>query len=425
MSLRSRLAISMVVFTALVVGLFGGVAYTAFVRTQSAELERRLDADLQRATRLLDQPTLGASFVDPGVPGVALDVVTREGDVVLSWGPDVRLPPVDGVERLRLEGRTYLATSGPWGERSGTVRVAHDIEAALAARTTLAAVLGVAGLAVFVLVAAGSIVLARRAVRPLADVASEARRVDPATPAPIAYVGRFREIHDLVDALNETLAAIARRSEDEHAFFREVAHELAAPMTLVTYHLDQLDADRVEPADLAAARRAAKELLRTSQDLLALARGDLDRPLDHSIVPLGDVVDRIARDYPGVRLDVDRSASVIGDPDRLAQVVRNLVRNGIRACGRDKGVEVIVRAGVDDHTIEVRDDGPGIDPDLADRIFEPGVGRGGELGIGLTICRRLVGQHGGTIGARAGREAGTVFEVQLPSLDAALGSSER
>jgi len=434
-SLRRLLLAGVVTVTAVAVLAFGTVAYLVFVRQQDAELERLLVEDLRRVTALLDRPVLGATLLDPGDGGVALQIVANDETVLLSWGSDAAIPAADGVELRRTAGRRQLVVSGPWNEGAGSIRLAHDVEAAFAARRSLAGSLVTGGALVFLAVALLASLLARRAVAPLeevarrarlvdpAEVARRARLVDPAEPRSIGYEGSIEEIRVLADALDDTLGAIRTRQDEERRFLLEVAHELAAPLTLVNYHLSRVDPERPSEDHLVAARAAAKELLRTSQDLLGLARGELERPLERVVVDLADVADRIVLDYPGVQLEADRPAAVIGDEDRLAQVLRNLVRNGVQAAGREEGVRVRVYAGSDEHRIEVRDDGPGIDPELADSLFEPGVGRGGGSGVGLTICRTLVHQHGGAIRARAGEEAGALFEVRLPSLQAGLEAS--
>ena len=423
MSLRRLLLAGVVTVTAVAVLAFGTVAYLVFVRQQDAELERLLVEDLRRVTALLDRPVLGATLLDPGDGGVALQIVANDETVLLSWGSDAAIPAADGVELRRTAGRRQLVVSGPWNEGAGSIRLAHDVEAAFAARRSLAGSLVTGGALVFLAVALLASLLARRAVAPLEEVARRARLVDPAEPRSIGYEGSIEEIRVLADALDDTLGAIRTRQDEERRFLLEVAHELAAPLTLVNYHLSRVDPERPSEDHLVAARAAAKELLRTSQDLLGLARGELERPLERVVVDLADVADRIVLDYPGVQLEADRPAAVIGDEDRLAQVLRNLVRNGVQAAGREEGVRVRVYAGSDEHRIEVRDDGPGIDPELADSLFEPGVGRGGGSGVGLTICRTLVHQHGGAIRARAGEEAGALFEVRLPSLQAGLEAS--
>jgi len=416
MSLRNQVGLGVALLALLVVAASTGLAYGWFVRDQAAELRRLLLEDVARVAALLDAPVLGAAFVDPSTPGFAVQVVGADGRVVLAWGREEPLPLAPDPVQLPLDGRRHLVASAPWRDAGGTIRVAHDVEAALRTRADLARSLASGGALAFLASTFVGLVVARRALRPLELVAERARAVDPQAPGTIAYAGSSREVRALTDALNATLAAIRERTRRERAFLLEIAHELGAPLTLVNYHLAALRRERPADAELVSAADAAQELLRTSQDLLVLARGELERPLELALVDLRDLVQRVAGEYPGVRCDAPEPAPVIGDADRLMQVVRNLVRNGVQAAGRPEGVRVALEAGADEHRLRVEDDGPGLDAEALSRVFERGFRRGQGSGVGLTISRDLVEKHGGRIAAASGPGGGARFEVRLPSL---------
>jgi signal transduction histidine kinase len=416
-SLRSQVGLGVALLALLVVASSTALAYGWFVRDQSAELRRLLLEDVARVTALLDAPVLGAAFVDPATPGFAVQVVGVDGRVALAWGRDEPLPLAPEPAVVSLDGRRHLVASAPWRDAGGTIRVAHDIEAAMRTRGDLARSLAWGGALAFLSSTLVALVVARRSLRPLELVAEGARAVDPEAPETIPYAGHSHEVRALTDALNATLTAIRERSRRERAFLLEIAHEIAAPLTLVNYHLAALRRERPADGELQAAADAAQELLHTSQDLLVLARGELERPLDLALVDLRDVVQRVAGEYPGVRCEVPVPAQVIGDADRLVQVVRNLVRNGVQAAGRPHGVRVTLEAGPDAHLLRVEDDGPGLDAEALARVFERGFRRGSGSGVGLTISRDLVEQHGGRITAASGAAGGARFEVRLPSLN--------
>ena len=420
MSLRARVAFGVALLTLVAVSAFGALAYAWFVRAQESELRRVLEQDLARVVALLEAPVLGASIVDPGVPGFVVQVIAADGRLVLAWGGDEPLPASAAPTAVTLDGRRHVVAQAPWPGAAGTVRVAHDVEGAWRTRTDLARILWAGGALTFALASLVAIGTARRALRPLTQVALAARRVDPAAPAPIAYAGGRDEIGALTDALNATLAAIAARSRAERTFLLEVAHELAAPLTLVDYHLAALRRERPDDGGVRAASQAARELLHTSQDLLVLARGELERPLDASVFDLRDVVERVAAEYPGVHVDAADAAEAVGDADRLVQVVRNLVRNGVQAAGRAEGVRLALHAGPDEHRIEVVDDGPGLDEQELANLFERGRRRAGGTGVGLAIAKSLVERHGGSIAVVSALGAGARFSVTLPSLEARL-----
>ncbi len=424
MSLKSRLSLGIALLSALVVAGFGGAAYGLFVRQQQAELRRLLNEDLARVASLLDRPVLGASFVDASAPGVIVQVVSEDGRVVLSWGADAPLPLVAESAIREIDGRRFLVTGTPWHGDGGTVRLAHDAEGAFAARRGLLRTLLTGGALTFLVATLLAILVARRAVGPLEQLAARAREVDPSAPEAIDYVGRSEEIRSVVTALNDTLSAIQDRKRDEQAFLLEIAHELASPLTLVNYHLADLRAERPDEERVQAAADASKELLRTSQDLLVLARGELERPLTYSVLSLGTLAEQVAREYPGIRLMTEDAGEIVADADRLMQVLRNLVRNAVQATGRAEDVVVEVRSDGDEHVACVRDRGPGLDHEAVRRVFERGYRGGGGIGVGLTVCKALVEQHGGSIAVSSEPGHGTRFEVRLPSLASRLDTDD-
>lgn len=422
MKLATRAALGGAALSLGVVVTFGALAYGGFVRQQDASLRRLVEDDLARLAALLERPVLGASIVDPGVDGTAVQIVAAGGEVVLSWGASAPLPLVAPPAVRALEGRRFLVGSAAWRDGGATVRVAHDVEPALATRAALARSLWIGAVVTFVVAVWWSGAAARRALRPLAEVAAAARRVDPAAPDTLTYTGGDDEIRVLTDALNETLAAIRDRTRRERAFLLEVAHELAGPLTLVHYHLTSARRARADDVGLQAAAEAAEELLRTSQDLLLVARGEDARPLELSVVALRDVLERVVRAYPGATLVAHDAGEVVGDADRLAQVFRNLVRNAVQAAGRPQGVHVSLEARADAHVVRVADDGPGLDAAARAQVFDRGYRRGGGSGVGLAIAKDLVERHGGRIAVLAAAGPGAVFEVRLPALAARLAA---
>src|SRR5690606_37753811 len=261
---------------------------------------------------------------------------------------------------------------------------------------------------------------ARRMLAPLAEVSKRARAVDPASPAAVPYAGPPDELGDLVSALNTALSAIQERKRAEREFLLEVSHELAAPLTLVNYHLGAVRDEHPEDSRVRAAADGTRELLRTSQDLLQLARGELERELKPRVVDLRQVVSRVGDEYPEVRLQLGERLEVVGDPERLTQVVRNLVRNAIQSVESREAVEVSLRQDGDVAVVSVRDDGPGMSEETVARIFEHGFSRAGGVGVGLTVCKRLVEQHEGELRIRSALGEGSTFEVRLPTLAARL-----
>lgn len=117
-------------------------------------------------------------------------------------------------------------------------------------------------------------------------------------------------------------------------------------------------------------------------------------------------------------LEVDPGCKAIGDPERILQVVANLVENAVRHS--PPGAAVHLRAGPAGRAgtvkVEVADEGPGIPPAEAERVFERfHRGADGGSGLGLAIARWIVDLHGGTIRALPGEPSGCLIRVELPS----------
>jgi two-component system, OmpR family, sensor kinase len=420
MTLRGRLSLAMASLAAFVVTGFGVYALQTVRHHLDAQLEAVLMADLERVAALLDQPTVGASFGATSVD-VILQFLTADGVVALWWGEADPLPSVRTATQLERDGRRFLVAEAPWRAAEGSIRLAHDVTDAVRARDALLAALLAAGLTTVALAALAAVLGVRAMLRPLDDLARQTRGIDPAAPGAVTYDGPRDEVGTLAGALNDAFGAIRERQEGERRFLLEVSHELAAPLTIVDYHLDVARRGTGGSVALDVAAHAARELLRTSQDLLAIARGDLERRLDPQIVDLATLVERVAGEYPGVLVAKGASGEVAGDPERLAQVVRNVVRNAVQASGSASGVELTLRRAGDEVVLEIRDSGPGMTSETLARAFEHGYSRGSGAGVGLSVARSLVERHGGRIEVPESGSEGTVVAVHLPSLESRLG----
>lgn len=238
-----------------------------------------------------------------------------------------------------------------------------------------------------------------------------------------------------VAALAQELSA-ANRARDE--FLAVVSHELRTPLApiltwAVLLRRRQFDAATVERG-LSTIERNAKLQARIVSDLLDESRiitGKLQldvRPLalDPVVRAAVDAL-RPAADAKGVRLvaELDPDAPWIsGDPERLQQVVWNLVANAVKFSKRGGRVEVAVGRLGDAVRLTVRDDGIGIAPASLPRLFDRFwqsdtsiARRHGGLGLGLAVVRHMVELHGGTVSAESeGEGHGSVFTVTLPAL---------
>jgi two-component system sensor histidine kinase BaeS len=291
-----------------------------------------------------------------------------------------------------------------------------------------------AGLA---LVVAGIVAfyLARRLTRPLAAMGQTADEIAAGDLSARVDLGDHPddELAGLARALDGMAAQLQAARGLERGFLLSVSHDLRTPLTSISGYAEAIADGTVEGRD--DQKRAAevigaeaRRLERLVADLLDLARLDAHefsltpRPVD-AVEVVGEAVDGFhpsAREI-GVKLAVDGPGSVPvdADPERLGQIVANLVENALKYARS----RVTVGVASDNGTLEVRvdDDGPGIDPADLPHVFErlytsrPAPGRKVGTGLGLAIVRELSAAMGGTADVRALDGQGTRFVVRIPA----------
>jgi PAS domain S-box-containing protein len=256
----------------------------------------------------------------------------------------------------------------------------------------------------------------------------------------LGVVGDITEQKKAVEALED-----ADRRKDE--FLATLAHELRNPLAPLRNSLAILQRSADDPATFEKAsgvmERQLSQLVRLIDDLLDVSRISLDKlTLRVELADLGAVVEhaveanRPAAERAGHVIEVhlpERPVRLQADRARLSQVFSNLIGNACKFT--PDGGRIVVDARVDDGraVVSVRDDGIGIDADQLGGVFEMfsqidnSLERAqGGLGIGLTLVRRLVEMHGGSVAAKSGgRGAGSEFVVTLPlTQDTADATSE-
>jgi two-component system sensor histidine kinase BaeS len=292
---------------------------------------------------------------------------------------------------------------------------------------------GGAALLVAVAVAAN---LGRRLTKPLREAEQATRRIaagDLAARVPTS--GGDDELAALGRSINAMAASLERSKGLERQFLLSVSHDLRTPLTSIRGYAEALAERKAKPGQAAAVILSeARRLERLVGDLLELAKLDARRfSLDMRATDVCEVINETAEGFrpsaeeAGVRLTVDtpaRAALVAAaDPDRLAQVVANLVENALDFASR----RITVGTGRADDVVEVwvEDDGPGIDPDDIPHVFDRfyTVSRAAKRhvgsGLGLAIVHELVDAMGGTVRAESGAKGGARLVVALsPDVEA-------
>jgi two-component system sensor histidine kinase BaeS len=290
------------------------------------------------------------------------------------------------------------------------------------------------GFAAAVVVAVGAAVLvATWIARPIDELAAASERVargDYSRPVPAAP----GELGDLAGAFNGMAASLAANEQRRRDLIGDVAHELRTPITSVRGYVAGLEAGVFEPGPESwrVLDEQTSRLEHLVDDLALLWRAE-SHDLRLELQPIGvaallaDAAERhratAASRSVALLLGPVAPARVLADPVRLAQVLDNLVGNALRYTPAGGHVELGAAAAGTDVVITVRDDGPGLSPEQAARVFErfyradPSRSRdAGGSGLGLAITRSLVEAMGGTVGvASPGPGLGTAFAVRLPA----------
>ena len=452
-SLTARLVLTAVVL-ALAVSVLLGTATTLVMRHALTE---RLDNEVRSTlSSVLETPP-----TPPGVqqqtrvdlrnlaPGTLIALLEPGSDpqaIVVGDGRGERDTLDDRVEEVPL-GRSgdYLVAATTVGESTVVVGLpTRDVDDAVG-QLVLAEVL--LGLLVTLLAAAAAGVVVRRQLRPLTEVAATAHRVAalPLESGEIELAERVPErltderteagavgaaLNTLLAHVESSLTARHRSEQQVRQFVADASHELRTPLATIAGYTEL--AQR-RPDDTGTQRTAltkvAEESVRMTalvEDLLLLARLDSGRPLEQQPVDLTRLLLEAVSDARVLapshhwRLELPEDVvEVVGDDQRLHQVVTNLLTNARKHT--PQGSTITVAATPTGFT--VHDDGPGFDPELAEHAFERfvrgdvsrtrgGVDPGG-AGLGLSLVEAIVAAHGGTVSLTSA-PGDTTIEVRLP-----------
>jgi two-component system OmpR family sensor kinase len=339
----------------------------------------------------------------------------------------------DGSGRYRLR-----ADAGMGGEILVVGTSLSDVDGTL--RRLLLIMLLVTAVVLAALATLGLWVV-RLGLRPLDSIGSTAdaiaggdlsRRVERAEPR--TEVGRLGlALNAMLGRIEEAFRAQSASERKLRRFVADASHELRTPLSAVRAYAELFGRGAEHrPDDLARSmagiKRESERMSLLVDDLLLLARLDEKRPLEQAPVGLDEVVAEAVETAQAVEperpiaLDAE-PAAVLGDRDRLRQIVDNLLGN-VRA-HTPAGAPVAVRVAQANGSalVEVTDSGPGLSAEEAERVFErffradPSRTRAsGGAGLGLSIVAAVAEAHGGSVAAESEPGRGATFRIVLPAL---------
>ena len=325
------------------------------------------------------------------------------------------------------------------GRRVGTLRVANPLTPVVQAQASLRRTFVIVGLLAVLVAVAAVIGLASLIAAPLRRMARVASAVSAGELSVRAgRVPAGAEVGLLADAFDQMLDRLERAFKRERDFVSDASHELRTPLSVLRAQVELLDREteqRRRHEATGTLLRRLDELDRLVGDMLTLASAEAGQLIEPCSIDLHDFFQDLERDLPlfGER-DFELHAvdgTLQADPDRLTQVLRNLIRNAVTHT--HPGDRVTVAATARDRRLEitVTDTGPGIPPDQLERIFERfhrlDAGRArnsGGSGLGLAIARAIVEAHGGNITAESPPGQGATFRITLPGYRACSAPSD-
>lgn len=411
-------------------------AITTFVVVRAslrASLDAALAADATQVAALYAAGSTGSArdLLQGPTGGVVVQLYDPLGELLVASQPrfmDVAAAiPREAVLLARevparwrgdLVGSPVQAALTPF--EFGMVAVVGDATFIGEALARLTRDLALAAVALVAVSAVAGWAVAAAIVGPVRRLARAAQRLDPERLEPIPDSGTRDEVGRLTEVLNALLERLRGAMGAQRAFLAETSHELRTPLTSLQGFLERASR-RAQPdvqRDLDDARRVAAGMSRLVTDLLQLSRGEVVREVDPFLVdPVADVLAPVAEEWPGVRVEgVAGATTVLGDPSRLRQLVRNLTANAVRAAG-EAAVVLRVRADGDDVVLEVHDAGPGVPEELRAKVFEKfWTSGGGGAGLGLAIARQIAEAHGSALTLES-RPGATTFAVRLPRME--------
>lgn len=461
MTLRARLTLWYTAVLAVVLFLFGTIVYFALSYSLTTQIERTLirtadeilrassmPEDLQITLRALDLTT-----------NVYVQVWDAEGNLrwqssnashisgpfaMETWGvsENTFTENQHGEEVIRVLSVPLIAL--PEEQLVGYLQLARTMETVELAQSMLLGFLMIGGVLAIGVAAAIGYMAAGAALRPLDQVTETAERITkaddlsrriPQTSAPSDEVGR------LIVAFNETLERLEALFETQRRFLADVSHELRTPLTAMRGNVDLIQqTGEADDETLEVISSEVDRMTRMVRDLLLLAQAETGKlPLAQDVVELDTLTLEVfqqakvlTQEKLNVSLGREDQARVLGDRDRLKQVMLNLTANAIEHTGEGGSVVIEIMCDGPWACFVVNDTGPGIPEEKLPNIFErfyridPSRARkaSGGTGLGLSIAYWITRSHGGNIEVESKMGVGSTFTMRLPRIIDNEGQSD-
>lgn len=452
MPIRARLTLWYTAVLVFIITMFGVTVFSALDLTLRTEIDRVLADTVAEVSDAMDVEQ-GDEEIVVRIP--SLDVFRASQVFVQVWHTQnittlsassenlgTYSDPLD-PETLDAKQRTWTETRSnamrvftfPYyvdGQRVGIIQAAADMTTILVAKSRLLRILLAAGLIAVVASLILGAWLADRALKPIDSITQVAQNIITADDLSrrIPYDGPPDELGRLTRTINNTLSRLERLFNAQRRFVADVSHELRTPLTAIQGNLDLLRRMPNDQTSMDAIHAEVRRMSRMIRDLLLLAQADSGRlPLECQQVELNKLLMEaydqayflsIDRNID-VALLQDEPVTIEADPDRLMQLIMNLVSNAIKYTPDGGRITIALTAYNGWARILISDTGIGIPakdlPHLFERFYRVDQARTraqGGVGLGLSIAKWIAEAHGGRITVESKVDHGTTFTIWLP-----------
>jgi len=293
--------------------------------------------------------------------------------------------------------------------------------------------LGISALGATCVALLTGVLLAHSLTRPIREITDATRSMAQGNLEQRIPVRSKDELGAMAESFNQMSAELARAEGARKQMTADIAHELRTPLSLILGHAEALS-DGVlpsSPESLSVIYDEAQRLARQVEDLRTLSLSDAgELPLHRELIAPAELLEHaVAAHRPqaqerGIELIMTAESTLpdlFADPDRIGQVLSNLLNNALRHTPERGRIVMAAVAVGDEVRFSVQDSGPGIEPQHLGRVFDryyrmdrSRSREGGGSGLGLAISRSLVQGHGGRIWAESTPGQGATFCFTLP-----------
>ncbi|WP_406085761.1 ATP-binding protein [Streptomyces virginiae] len=392
--MRRRLINSTLAVVLVVIAVFGVSLVIVETRTITSSAQDRIESEALRLVGIVEANVLEKKPIDPVALGEQLDAghharITVPGQSAVQVGAPIPESVIRGTAR---------------GEQ-GEVVVVEESRSTVTREVgrTLAVVGAVALLAVVAAVLL-AVRQANRLASPLTDLAETAERLGSGDPRPRHKRYGVPELDRVADVLDSSAERIGRMLTAERRLAADASHQLRTPLTALSMRLEEITVTD----DLATVREEATIALTQVERLTDVVQRLLTNsrdPRTGSAVPfdLDEVVKQQVEEWRPAYRSAGRAivrsgrtgVRAVGTPGAVSQVLATLVENALMHGGGT--VALRTRVIGNQAVLEVTDEGPGVPPDLGNRIFERAISGRNSTGIGLAVARDLAEADGGRL----------------------------